>query len=299
VEHTHFDNQRQHRGKHTVSLRPVVRTVITTDVPVHMVEWGRAGSSPTMVLLHGLAHRWQAVLPLVRGLAGDWHVIAADLRGHGRSGRAGRDYSIRHFGRDTAEVLASSVAEPAVIYGHSLGGLIALALAAEHPRLVRAVIAGDSAIFAQRDCDSVRGVPPVAALLGDRGQTAKDVDDAVMDAFRSGELFDGYDAPRLLRRIKCPTLLLQADPARGAHMDDLAVRRALTLLDAGQHVRVTGVGHQLQLTDRGTVLDAIRPFLRPFVREPDRDPCGCEPTSGSPPVTGRMATRATLRAHVR
>jgi pimeloyl-ACP methyl ester carboxylesterase len=51
---------------------------------------------------------------------------------------------LQDYVRDIAAFLAGVVGEPAVVYGHSLGGEVAVMLAAQHPELVRALIVGDS-----------------------------------------------------------------------------------------------------------------------------------------------------------
>lgn len=72
-------------------------------------------------------------------------VIAADNRGHGRSSVPADGYRPRVFASDLATLLRRLDAGPAVVIGHSLGGVIASVLAVEHSELVRAVVAVDPA----------------------------------------------------------------------------------------------------------------------------------------------------------
>jgi pimeloyl-ACP methyl ester carboxylesterase len=95
------------------------------------------------VLLHGGSARWQAALPLIPDLAADWHVYAPDLRGHGGSGWVPGQYRIEDYAADMAPFLAGVVRAPAVLFGHSLGGHVAILVAAQHPTLVRALILAD------------------------------------------------------------------------------------------------------------------------------------------------------------
>jgi pimeloyl-ACP methyl ester carboxylesterase len=96
------------------------------------------------VVLHGGAARWQHGEELVRTLASDWHVFAPDLRGHGRSGHVAGAYLLTDYVRDTARWLAAIVREPAIVFGHSLGGEVAVMLTAQHPELVSALIVADA-----------------------------------------------------------------------------------------------------------------------------------------------------------
>jgi pimeloyl-ACP methyl ester carboxylesterase len=101
-------------------------------------------NGPPFVLLHGGAARWQYGTALLEALAPRWHVIAPDFRGHGRSGRVPGHYRLRDYVGDTIAFLEQVVREPAVVYGHSLGGEVGIMVAGERPALVRALINGDS-----------------------------------------------------------------------------------------------------------------------------------------------------------
>ncbi|HEY6301432.1 MAG TPA: alpha/beta hydrolase [Terriglobales bacterium] len=105
---------------------------------------------PPLVLLHGLGRRWQVFLPLIPALSLRWHIFASDLRGHGKSSRVARGYHGPHYSEDIACLLRERVSAPAVIFGHSLGGMLGMWIASHHPELVRALILGDNMIVARR-----------------------------------------------------------------------------------------------------------------------------------------------------
>lgn len=114
----------------------------TGAVMLNYVE-GAASGHP-LVLLHGGSARWQSALPLIPELSQHWHVYAPDLRGHGQSGFVPGAYRLQEFAADIVAFLGQVVKEPAVLFGHSLGGHIAIMVAAWHPHLVRALIIGDA-----------------------------------------------------------------------------------------------------------------------------------------------------------
>ena len=104
------------------------------------------GSGPPVLLVHGWtcdSHDWQFQLPALLGAG--YRVIAADLRGHGRSSVPASGYTPRGFAADLAGLLRERNAPPAVVAGHSLGGAVAVAMAVEHPERVRAIVPVDSA----------------------------------------------------------------------------------------------------------------------------------------------------------
>jgi pimeloyl-ACP methyl ester carboxylesterase len=96
------------------------------------------------VVLHGGSARWQHGQELVEAMATAWHVFAPDLRGHGKSGHVPGHYLLRHYVPDIAVFLEQVVRDQAIVYGHSLGGEVAVMLAAHHPDLPRALIVGDA-----------------------------------------------------------------------------------------------------------------------------------------------------------
>lgn len=101
-------------------------------------------SGPPLVVLHGGSGSWRYWHDLLVALASRWHVYAPDLRGHGTSGHVPGAYLLTDYVADIAAFLTGVVGAPTVVFGHSLGGEIAVMLAARHPALVRALIVGDA-----------------------------------------------------------------------------------------------------------------------------------------------------------
>lgn len=178
-----------------------------------------ANNGPPLILIHGLGRRWQIVQPLVAALSPAYHVFAPDLRGHGKSGRVPRGYRGVQYSADISKFLREVVAQPALVFGHSLGGMIGMYIAAHEPSLVRALMVGDSMIdpahlnssFYPRLFNSLaelarRGGPvdEVARGLADIELQLPGLDELV----RIGDL-PGNDPAYLLRWAEC---VRHADP---------------------------------------------------------------------------------------
>jgi pimeloyl-ACP methyl ester carboxylesterase len=101
---------------------------VNTGVDLYVEEGGSAG--PTLLLLHGLGANgdvWKGMLPFItEGWKGRW--LIPDFRGHGRSGTK-ELYSVASHAADVASLLDQD--EEIVVAGHSMGGLVALALATQ------------------------------------------------------------------------------------------------------------------------------------------------------------------------
>ncbi|MEX0657540.1 MAG: alpha/beta hydrolase [Egibacteraceae bacterium] len=244
-------------------MRPVARTL---DVDGMELTYGDGGPDdrPTLLLLHGLAARWQVFGPLLPPLLRDYHVIAPDLRGHGQSGRSPDGYRLGDFTADVRGLLAERDEGPALVYGHSLGGWVGLCLAAEAPETVRGLVVADTAIYPEHiDPDfAVSYLADMPITMRSMAKSLQQLDDAVMGSFRAGQLLADYDPDEVLTQIACPMLLLQADPAHDGLMNDADVERARARVPGLRHVRFAGVGHALHIEDAAGVLEVVEPFLK-------------------------------------
>ena len=97
----------------------------------------RTGQGPVLVLVHGWAMHGGVFAPWVRVLERDFHVIAVDLPGHGGSRDSDLPLALDAVVDALAVLIEASPASHALVAGWSLGGLVATALAARHPRRVR------------------------------------------------------------------------------------------------------------------------------------------------------------------
>src|SRR5690606_482440 len=143
------------------------------------------------------------------------------------------------FCDDALRAMAAVGDDPSVLYGHSLGGWVALAVAAQHPERVRAVVVGDSALF-PREIDPDFAVSYLANLplaLRSLAKSLNQLDQDVLAHLRDGRLTAAFDPETVLPRVTCPVLLLQGNPERGALMRDSDVEGGLRLLPDARHVR--------------------------------------------------------------
>jgi pimeloyl-ACP methyl ester carboxylesterase len=115
-----------------------------------------------LVLLHAVTrdrHDWG---PLLAALGG-FDALPLDLLGHGEAARVPR-YTIGEL------AAAVTFAGPAILYGHSLGGVVALAVAAARPADVRGLVLEDPPLFESRQprlsqSSFLRGFEALKALL--------------------------------------------------------------------------------------------------------------------------------------
>lgn len=104
-----------------------------------------------LVCLHGVTASAEEFAWLAERLAGDHRVVRPSFRGHGDSGRPDGPYLGPDYVADAVAVLEQAVDGPALVLGHSLGGVVALAVAQQRPELVRAALVIDPGLIVAED----------------------------------------------------------------------------------------------------------------------------------------------------
>jgi pimeloyl-ACP methyl ester carboxylesterase len=124
--------------------------------------------APTVIFSHGFSLDMTTWYYQWRHLSDRYRVVLFDYRGHGRSGRPpDGDFSLRSMGRDLRAVLDRAVPEgPAVIVGHSMGGMALLSFAEEFPEEFGTRVAG--VVLADTAASDL-----VREALGDLGSRAE------------------------------------------------------------------------------------------------------------------------------
>ncbi|MEI6776702.1 MAG: alpha/beta hydrolase [Chloroflexales bacterium] len=199
-----------------------------------------AGSGPPLLFIHGLGssiHDWEFQVP---AFAPAFQVIAADLRGHGRSSKPRGRYRIPQFADDMAALLRALEAAPAHVVGLSLGGMVALELALRSPDLVRSLVIINSGpeapaqtlrerlglvgVYLRRVATvrlrgmRVLGESLAKDLLPDPGQAA--LQRTFIERWAENDrraylaalgAIGGWSARQRLPALRCPTLIVSAD----------------------------------------------------------------------------------------
>jgi pimeloyl-ACP methyl ester carboxylesterase len=139
----------------------------TIDVPVsggslHASIFGQAGA--TVLALHGITATGMAWLEVANQLPGVT-LLAPDLRGRGRSAELPGPYGFSAHVADLVSLLDGTGNGRVAVVGHSMGGFVALELAARHPERVSRLVLVDGGLPTGRPEDPV---PPggIDAVLG-------------------------------------------------------------------------------------------------------------------------------------
>lgn len=128
--------------------QPTEKRVPLAGVELAYFEWGDPDAGPTVLLVHATGFHARCWDGVVRALGDDVpHLLALDLRGHGRSSKAG-PHHWRQFGLDVAAFAAALDLDGIVGVGHSMGGHCVTWAAAAHVQRFRQLLLVDPVIMA-------------------------------------------------------------------------------------------------------------------------------------------------------
>jgi proline-specific peptidase len=117
------------------------KKITLSGVNVHFVE---AGKGPSLLFLHGLGGSWKDWSANLPAFAATYQVIALDFPGFGDSDKPERQYSIEWLTEVVEKFLQEEKIEGVNLVGHSMGGVVALNLAARPHSRVKKLIVSDA-----------------------------------------------------------------------------------------------------------------------------------------------------------
>lgn len=123
------------------------RSATMPDGAVISYGEGPPGGDP-LLLIPGQQVSWTDYASVLGALSQDWHVFAVDCFGHGGSAKDPALYPALRQTAALAWFIDTVIGAPAVVAGHSSGGLLAARLSADSPDLVRAALIEDAPFFA-------------------------------------------------------------------------------------------------------------------------------------------------------
>jgi pimeloyl-ACP methyl ester carboxylesterase len=217
------------------------------DVNGIKLRYQEHGTGEPLILLHGGFGAGEMFAPMLPELTPGRRVIAVDLQGHGGTADVDRPLRAELMGDDIAALLDHLGIEQADVMGYSLGGLVALRTAIQHPHRVRRLVLVSIAF--RRDgshpevLEAMRQMSPEAAepmkqspLYETYASLAPRVEDwPVLVGKVSEALKVDYDWTADIERITAQTMLVyaDADSIRPAHIVEFFALLGGGLRDAG------------------------------------------------------------------
>jgi pimeloyl-ACP methyl ester carboxylesterase len=235
----------------SVATTPTIArsAALPTGVTLQYVERGSPRGVP-VVLLPGVTDSWGSFEGMLSLLPDSIHAFALSQRGHGDSSRPAGGYRMTDFAADVEAFLDSTGIASAIIVGHSMGSIVALQCAIDHPERVLGLALMGAAPGMCRN--------PAAWELWDSNVAtlADPVDPAFVTAFQQGTLArpvpDGLLEAVVRESLKLPARVWRAAFAGILALDlapDLSRIPAPTLVAWGDRDTIALRGDQQALID--------------------------------------------------
>jgi esterase len=128
---------------------PSEKTLSVNGLKLHYLDWGNPGAPP-LVLIHGMTSLAHVFDHLARGLAGSYHVIAFDQRGHGDSDSSPQ-YTEALYLSDLEGVVSQLGLKRPILVGMSIGARTAAEYAIKHPDGVARVVAIEGPVWTEKE----------------------------------------------------------------------------------------------------------------------------------------------------
>ncbi|KGJ06256.1 3-oxoadipate enol-lactonase [Paracoccus halophilus] len=223
---------------------------------------------------------WDALLAQMPGI----RAIRFDKRGHGLSDE-GEEYSIADLAEDCAALIEATASGPVVLVGLSIGGMIAQALAAARPELLRALVLSNTAAkmgtaesWAERiEAVETRGIAAIADTIMERWFAPKFRATPELALWRNMVLRSsptGYvaacralaatDLTRTTATITRPTLVVAGD-TDGSSPAEL-VEATARLIPGADFRIIPEAGHLPCVEQPEAYVRTIAPFLQEHAR---------------------------------
>lgn len=263
-------------------------TLKVNGTELYYEDTGPGSTGETIVFSHGLLWSTELFAPQIAALRARYRCIAWDHRGQGKSASDHREHiGMELVWKDATALLEALATGPVHFCGLSMGGFVALRMAARRPELVRSLILIETA----SDPEPLENVPKyrlltrVVKLLGPRvvkarvlpimlGKTILTERSRHADVERFGAIMtrrrdiwravngviDRASVHDELARITAPTVIVVGD-------EDVATPRARAEKMAGaiRGANVVGIpraGHSATVEEPAAVTAAIEAFLR-------------------------------------
>jgi len=157
----------------TTASQPTRKTLTANGLRLNYLEWGNA-AAPPVVCVHGYTGSADAFNAPARHFADRVHIIAPDVRGHGESQWSPEGaYQYSDQAADLAALVDRLGLDRFVLIGTSMGGIIAMAYAAQHAERLRGLVINDIGP------DAEAGSQRITQMVGSRPDTFASLDDAL------------------------------------------------------------------------------------------------------------------------
>lgn len=263
--------------------------ILTNGIRLHYYRTG--GEKPPIVLCHGFSDNGLCWTPLARELEADYDVIMVDARCHGKSEAPRDGNGTEAMADDLAGLITGLGLDRPAVVGHSMGARYATDFASRYHDLTRGIALEDApwrdqdpieanlsaeereALVRERGADIVRrNRMTIEELIAENRQQSPRWSEEIRPLWAvSKQQLSPSILTRFERRttswrenlttVRCPVLMITADPTLGAIVTDAIAAEAKRLCPQIERVQIAGAGHCIRYEQFDAFVAALKPFL--------------------------------------
>lgn len=250
------------------------------------------GDKPPMLMLHGYTDNGACWGPVTRVLEADYDVIMPDARGHGQTTGPIGALNTDLLAQDAAAIIRALDLGKTIVFGHSMGGITALALAANEPDLVHAAILEDPPFMAEEhfvatqaqvknleieknDARAFRALPLEARIAQGKADNPIWSDEELvpwaaskaefnMDIVPYHLGFRGFEWREAFAKVTCPVLLITGDTDKSCFVSPELSALSEQLCPTCTTAYINGAGHCIHRDRFDETMAAVSLFLEEF-----------------------------------
>ncbi len=253
------------------------------------------GDKPPMLLLHGYTDNGACWRSVTQALEADYDIIMPDARGHGRTSGPLGAMNTDLLAQDAAAIIRALDLGKTIVFGHSMGGVTALSLAANDPDIVLAAILEDPPFMADEhfvpseeivqylevekvEARAFRALPLEDRIARGRTDNPGWSDDELIPwAASKGEFnleivpyhleFRSYPWRNAISRVTCPLLLITGDPDKSCFVTPELAAISKQLCPTCTTAFISGAGHCIHRDRFDETMAAVSSFLSQQVQK--------------------------------
>jgi N-formylmaleamate deformylase len=258
--------------------------VVANNIKIHYYRTG--GDKPPLVLAHGLTDNGLCWTRTARALERDYDVIMFDSRGHGLSEAPETGYHAEQRAADLAGLVEALDLERPRLMGHSMGAETVAFAITHYSNLATCAVLEDppwSASFGSAGPRQDAVADWKSRILARKAKAPEELLAAGREdhpLWADGELRPWAQAKQqvdlkalqmiaglranwhqIAADITCPTLLITADPAKGALVTPEVAAEVSALCPNLKVARIEGAGHNIRRERFEPYMDAVKAFL--------------------------------------
>jgi len=241
------------------------------------------GNKPPLVLAHGFSDHSLCWLPVARDLETDYDVILPDARGHGHSVRV-QPGDEEDLASDLAGLINGLGLNRPIVGGHSMGAATASQMEARFPGLARALVLEDPPWFEPKPepptppapmrnwIVEIKALSEAEMIAKCRADNPAWPEVELAPWAESKVLFDlnfiqmvrvpQPEWTAVVQALDVPTLLITADPAKGAIVTPASAQKAVSINPLVQVASIPEAGHSIRRDNYPAYMATLSSFLK-------------------------------------